>query len=79
MKTTTNNTIDIQKCNKLAGNKFDLILMAAYRAREIPKNKIVLGASSPRPAVQALLDIEHGVVGRELLRRVGQPKSRNSR
>jgi len=59
--------LDVEKCVKNVGNKFDLILIAAYRTREITRKKII---SDYKPTVQALIDIEQGQVGREMLRRV---------
>ena len=69
MKQLTN-TIDIQQCTKQAGNKFDLVLIAAVRARELSR------ASPYQPGqhkhtVTALEQIQSGEVGRDLLRRVG--------
>jgi DNA-directed RNA polymerase omega subunit len=63
------NHIDIQLASAAAGNKFDLILMAAVRAREISRKKI---ATPHKYTVAAIQDIQDGVVGRDLLRRVGQ-------
>ncbi len=69
MKQLTN-TIDIQQCTRQAGNKFDLVLIAAVRARELSR------ASPYQPGqhkhtVTALEQIQSGEVGRDLLRRVG--------
>ena len=66
MKLVTNK-LDIEKCVKNVGNKFDLILIAAARTREITRKKIV---GDHKPTVQALIDAEQGLVGREMLRRV---------
>ena len=63
------NRLDIQRASAQAGNKFDLILMAAVRAREISRKKIV---TPHKHTVAAIQDIQDGTVGRELLRRVGQ-------
>ena len=63
------NRIDIQQASHVAGSKFDLILMAAVRARELGRKK----ANTPHKyTVEAIQDIQDGTVGRELLRRVGQ-------
>lgn len=59
--------LDIERCVKNVGNKFDLILIAAARTREITRKKIV---SEHKPTVQALMDIEQGEIGRDMLRRV---------
>ena len=70
------NSIDIQRCTKLVENKFDLIIIASIRAREIKAgNKITTGLQH-KPTVLALQEIQSGKIGRELLRRVGQRRSR---
>lgn len=71
MKPLTND-LDIQKCTKLAGNKFDLILMAAVRAREISKSNRDYIVGKHKYTVSALDDIQQGRVGRELLRKVAK-------
>lgn len=71
MKQLTNN-IDIQQCTKLAGNKFDLILMAAVRAREISKSNKGFASGKHKHTVTALEEIQQGLVGRELLRKVAK-------
>ena len=63
------NRLDIQRASAQAGNKFDLILMAAVRARELSRKRM----NTPHKyTVEAIQDIRDGTVGRELLRRVGQ-------
>lgn len=63
------NNIDIQRASHAAGSKFDLVLMAAVRARELSRKK----TNTPHKyTVTAIQDIQDGTVGRELLRRVGQ-------
>jgi DNA-directed RNA polymerase subunit omega len=54
------------------GNRFDLILIAAQRVRELHKGhrpKIVTNAGK---TVTALQEIEKGLVGREYLKRIGR-------
>jgi len=71
MKQLTNN-IDIQQCTARAGNKFDLILMAAVRAREIGRSNHTHDQTKHKHAILALEEIQQGIVGRELLRKVGR-------
>lgn len=74
MKPTTNN-IDIQRCVQQAGdNKFDLILIAAARARELARGSRSYIIGSHKNTVLALEEIQEGHVGRELLRKVGSKK-----
>jgi len=63
--------LDIEKCVQNAHSHFDLILMAAARAREISKQESILAKQGVKPTIRALYEIEHGQVGRELLRKVG--------
>jgi DNA-directed RNA polymerase subunit K/omega len=64
--------IDLEKCVENAGNnRFDLILIASARVREIAKQQ----ASSHRrehvfPTITALLDVQEGKVGREYLKKI---------
>jgi DNA-directed RNA polymerase subunit K/omega len=64
--------VDIEKCVEAAdGNRFNMILMAAARSREIRKK--FLGSERPEhqfPNVTSLLDIQNGKVGREYLRKI---------
>ena len=59
--------LDIERCVKNVGNKFDLILIAAYRTRELARRNAV---GEHKHTVQALMEIESGEIGREMLRRV---------
>jgi|DEB3_MinimDraft_2_1074329.scaffolds.fasta_scaffold00012_26 DNA-directed RNA polymerase omega subunit len=56
--------------NKI-GNKFDCILIAAARARELRRGKkSMLPAEDNQAIVLALREIEAGLVGREYLRKI---------
>ncbi len=59
--------ITSQKAVEKVGNRFDLILIASARAREISRKKI---PSKNTPCIQALRDVENGIVGREYLRKI---------
>ena len=65
--------IDTEKCVQNVENKFDLVLIAAARSREIKRQH----RENPNASfgqihtnVTALLEIQEGKVGREYLKRV---------
>ena len=64
--------IDVEKCIKNAGgNRFELVLIAAAKAREIRRHKI--GSELRQdvfPNISALLSIQDGKTGREYLKKV---------
>lgn len=63
--------VDIQHCTENAGNKYDMILMASVRAREIARHhKESQLASHALPVVTALLELQEGRYGREYLNKV---------
>ena len=64
--------VDIQQCEQKVGNRFDLILMAALRSREINAGRTAMIKGSYRSTVIALLEIEQGLVSRDILRKLGR-------
>jgi|LauGreDrversion4_2_1035121.scaffolds.fasta_scaffold472928_1 DNA-directed RNA polymerase omega subunit len=64
--------IDIQKCVKNVGsNRFNLVLIASARAREISReNSTSEKFSHQNPVVTALEEIQSGDVGTEYLQRI---------
>ena len=62
--------IDTDKCVEMIGNRFDLVLIAAVRVRELRRGhaKQVGGINSP--TITALQEIELGLVGREYLKKI---------
>jgi DNA-directed RNA polymerase omega subunit len=65
-------SIDTEKCVKnVGGNRFDLVLIAAVRARELTQkhrhSELITQVNAP---VGALLDIQEGRVGKEYLKKV---------
>ncbi len=62
--------IDTDKCVENIGNRFDLVLVATVRARELRRGyaKNVQGTNSIN--VTALKEIEAGFIGRDYLKRV---------
>ena len=65
-------SIDTQKCVEQAGgNRFDLVLIATVRARELSRrHKAAELTTQVNAPVSALLEIQEGKIGREYLRRV---------
>jgi len=61
------NNLDIQLASARIGNNFDLVLIAAMRARELYRKKI---NTSHKYTVEALKNIQDGKVGKELLYRM---------
>ncbi len=65
--------IDNETCVKNAGeNRFEMVLIAAIRAREISrqtKNQMIQGPYQ-NPCVSALIDIQEGRVTRQHLKRI---------
>lgn len=52
---------------KAAGGRYDLILMASRRARELTAGWAPKLTTQSGPLVTALLEIEQGLIGREYL------------
>jgi DNA-directed RNA polymerase subunit omega len=65
------NNIDVNLCAQRVGNKFDLILIAAARTRELNRGAKPLVQGDHKSTVICLEEIQEGLVGRELLRKVG--------
>jgi DNA-directed RNA polymerase omega subunit len=64
--------IDTEHCvRNVAGNRFDLVLIAAARARELSRqHKASESPVQMNAPVSALLEIQEGKIGREYLKRV---------
>ena len=71
---------DTDKCVDMIGNRFDLVLVASARVREIRRGAraLVDNSNNSSPTVLALKEIEQGKVGREYLRKVRWVKVVNS-
>jgi DNA-directed RNA polymerase omega subunit len=65
-------TVDTQKCVEQAGgNRFDLVLIASVRARELSRRHKAAGHTTQMNSpVGALLDIQEGKIGPEYLKKV---------
>jgi DNA-directed RNA polymerase subunit omega len=59
-----------EKAVEQVGNRFDLVLIASVRARELKRGHLPLIISDNKPAVTALNEIEQGKIGREYLKKV---------
>jgi len=72
VKLSRGTEIDFDKCvDQMVGNKFNLVLAAAARAREISKRNKANGKKEHECApVSALLDVQLKLVGPEYLRKV---------
>lgn len=75
MKQTPNN-LNLEQCVRNVGSKFDLILIAAVRVRELTRGRSPLLKTDHKPCLTALTEIEHGLVGRELLNKVGSRRTK---
>jgi len=58
------------------GNRFDLILIAAARTRELRKGARPLVEKVSSPCITALREIEQGKVGRDYLKKLRKPNNR---
>ena len=56
------------------GNRYDLVLIAAIRAREHYKNRSYKKLSTSGPVVTALREIEDGKVNRDYLKKIQKNK-----
>jgi DNA-directed RNA polymerase subunit omega len=69
MKTTRHN-VDTDKCVENIGNRFDLVLAASVRVRELKRGHRKLTSGNDKNIITALKEIEEGLVGPELLRKI---------
>ena len=69
--------ISSEKAVEAVGNRYDLILIAAQRVRELKNGRIPKVQSKDGPSLTALKEIEEGLVGRDYLKRIksDSPKS----
>ncbi|MBV6272049.1 DNA-directed RNA polymerase subunit omega [Alcaligenaceae bacterium CGII-47] len=62
--------ITVEDCLVQVPNRFDLTLVATYRARELAQGHEARMDSHNKPTVTALREIAAGLVGTEMLRKV---------
>jgi DNA-directed RNA polymerase subunit omega len=81
IKTTLTRTInDTDKCVEMIGNRFDLVLVAAQRTRELRRGSrpLVDNYNNSTSNVLALKEIEQGKIGIEYLKKLGNAHDRKS-
>lgn len=70
-KTSRGPRLDTNVCAELIGNKFNLVLIAAVRARELAKaHKNAERTEQLNAPVTALLEVQEGKIGKEYLKKV---------
>jgi len=62
--------ITSEKAALAVGNRFDLVLIASQRARELKRGSVPKVSSKNGAAVTALREIEEGHIGRDYLKRI---------
>jgi DNA-directed RNA polymerase subunit omega len=62
--------ITVEDCLDKIPNRFELVLAAAYRARQLAQGSTPKLDSRDKPTVTALREVAAGLVGREMLRKV---------
>jgi len=67
------NSLDTDKCVSNIGSRFDLVIVAAIRARELNRGHRKMVNSPNGNIVSALQEIEAGHIGRDYLRKVRRP------
>ena len=60
-----------QKAAEAVGNRYDLVLIASIRARELKREHAPKVVCNNGPIVTALKEIEAGLIGRDYLKKVG--------
>ena len=71
------NSVDVIRASDRVGNKFDMVLIAAARARELKRGYASHVKTDNGPIVTALQEIEAGLVGRDYLKKVRTPLAKN--
>jgi DNA-directed RNA polymerase subunit omega len=62
--------ISSEKAVQMVGNRFDLVLIAAARQRELMRGHKPKIPTNDGPHLAALQEIEQGLVGRDYLKRL---------
>ena len=63
-----------QTAVEMIGNRYDLVLIASIRARELKRGYKPLIDTVNKPIVTALNEIEQGKIGIEYLKKVKKPR-----
>jgi DNA-directed RNA polymerase subunit omega len=70
MKNSIRHNVDTDKCVENIGNRFNLVLAASIRVRELTRGSRKLVDGNNGNVITALKEIEEGKVGREILRKI---------
>ena len=72
MKSITRYNVDTDVCVEKIGSRFDLVLVAALRVRELKRGhrSLLNTATKNGTTITALAEIEAGLVGRDYLRKI---------
>jgi DNA-directed RNA polymerase omega subunit len=62
--------VDTDQCVENIGNRFNLVLVASHRVRELNRGHRKLTTGTDGVIITALKEIEEGHVGPDLLRRI---------
>ena len=62
--------ITVEDCLKKIPNRFQMVLVAAYRARQISQGYAPKIDAKDKPAVIALCEVADGLVGTDMLKHV---------
>ena len=62
--------ITVEDCLKKIPNRFQMVLVAAYRARQISQGYAPKIDAKDKPAVIALREVADGLVGTDMLKHV---------
>ena len=65
-----------QKAAEAVGNRFDLVLIASARVRELRRGDAPKIKTKNGPVVTALREVEAGAVGRDYLKKVRDNRSK---
>lgn len=71
--------ISSEKAVNQVGNRYDLILIASQRVRELAKGHRPKLNVNHGPSLTALTEVEEGLVGREYLKRVKPTQQRKDK
>jgi DNA-directed RNA polymerase omega subunit len=64
--------LSAEEAKEMIGNRYDLVLIASIRAREIKRGHLPYVVGKNGPVVTTLKEIEQGFIGRDYLKKVGQ-------
>lgn len=75
LKVRTMARITVEECLDKVDNRFELVMLAAKRARQIATGgkEPLVHEESDKPTVIALREIEEGLIGREIFEEKNEP------